>query len=107
MTDDEFLAAFEACRLPRDHWTHEAHVRMAWLYLREMRLEEVIATVRGGIRRYNASHGNTEGYHETITVAYLVLIDSRLGCGAGEFRRFSRGQSGPAGSDPLQPPRAL
>ena len=34
MTDDEFLAAFEAAAIPRKDWTHEAHVRMAWLYLR-------------------------------------------------------------------------
>jgi hypothetical protein len=84
MTDDEFLAAFEECRLPKHLWTHQAHVRMAWLYLREKPLEEVIPTVRRGIQRYNASLGNREGYHETITVAYLVLIDSRLARGAGE-----------------------
>ena len=31
MTDDEFLVAFEAAAIARKDWTHEAHVRMAWL----------------------------------------------------------------------------
>jgi hypothetical protein len=34
VTDEEFLRAFEECRIPKAFWTHEAHVRMAWLYLR-------------------------------------------------------------------------
>jgi hypothetical protein len=90
MTDDEFLTAFEELRLPRNLWTHEAHVRMAWLYLRDRPLDEVIPIVRGGIQRYNASLGNSEGYHETITVASLVLIDHRFGreAGKGSFADF-------------------
>jgi hypothetical protein len=78
MTDDDFLAAFERCRLPREAWTHAAHVRMAWLYLRSDSLDRVVPAVRERIRRYNHSLGNTEGYHETITVAFLRLIDHRI-----------------------------
>jgi hypothetical protein len=91
MTDDEFLAAFESCRIPKALWTHEAHVRMAWLYLRRKPLGEVIPRVRQAIQRYKASLGNTEGYHETITLAYLVLIDDRIDRGPSEatFAAFS------------------
>jgi hypothetical protein len=92
MSDDEFLEAFEECRIPKALWTHEAHVRMAWLYLGRRSLAEVIPFVRRAIQRYNASLGNTEGYHETITLAYLVLIDHRMVRGSeGEtFASFSR-----------------
>jgi len=84
MTDDEFLKAFEDCRIPRDRWTHEAHVRMAWIYLRRWPLERVIPIVREGIRRYNASLGNEAGYHETITVGSLVLIDRAVALGGAD-----------------------
>jgi hypothetical protein len=84
MTDDVFLGAFEECQLPKALWTHEAHVRMAWLYLQQRPLIEVIPVVRGAIQRYNNSFGNPEGYHETITVAYLRLIDHRIGDRARE-----------------------
>jgi hypothetical protein len=91
VTNEEFLRAFEECRIPKAFWTHEAHVRMAWLYLRLKPLEEVIPLVRERIHRYNASLGNTSGYHETVTLAYLALIDHRLDRGTDEqtFRGFA------------------
>ena len=91
MTDDEFLRAFEDCSIPKASWTHEAHVRMAWLYLRRRPLDEVVPFVRRAIQRYNTSLGNTEGYHETITVAYLRLIDALIDRDApgGTFASFS------------------
>lgn len=78
MTDAEFLAAFETCSLPDDVWTHRAHVRMAWLYLNRLPLEEARRGVSQGIRRYNdARLGKPLAYHETITQAFLTLIAAR------------------------------
>jgi hypothetical protein len=34
MSDEEFLAALETCRLPAAEFNHAAHVRAAYLYLR-------------------------------------------------------------------------
>lgn len=97
MTDDDFLAAFERCRLARKDWTHEAHVRMAWLYLTRLPADEdVFDRVRGGIKKLNAAFlrrqqmlcwsgprkerdaRGLDGYHETITVAFVTVIASRV-----------------------------
>ena len=78
MSDDEFLAAFEACTLARELWTHEAHVRMAWLCLTRQPYEEAAARICDGIRRFNASLGNHKGYHETVTRGYVALISHRI-----------------------------
>jgi hypothetical protein len=84
MSDDEFLKAFESCTLPRAEWTHAAHVRMAWLYLTCLPFETALDRIRGGICRYNASVGS-DGYHETVTVAFTLLIRARLAAaGASE-----------------------
>ena len=77
MTDAEFLAAFEACTIPRADWTHEAHVRMAWLYLSRLPFPSALQNARTGIARYNRSLGNTSGYHDTVTVAAVRVIASR------------------------------
>jgi hypothetical protein len=77
MTDDEFLAAFDSCTLPQPLWTHEAHVRLAWLCLGRMPFAAARDHVRAGIRKYNASLGNTTGYHDTVTVAFVRLIAAR------------------------------
>jgi hypothetical protein len=78
MTDAEFLNAFEQCALPEESWTHRAHVRMAWLYLGKGTRGEVLPIVREGIQRYNGTLNKTLAYHETITQAYLILIDDRM-----------------------------
>ena len=61
--------------LLREEWTHEAHLAATtWLVLKrpEIDLDEVLP---GLIRRFNESVGgrntDTEGYHDTITRAYL------------------------------------
>lgn len=90
MTDVEFLKAFESCCLPEDQWTHESHVRMAWLYLQRMPLPLATRVVRDGIKRFNASLKKSLSYHETITQAFLHLISDRIQNGHGEqsFERF-------------------
>lgn len=79
--DAAFLAAFESCTLPRPDWTHAAHLRMAYLYLRRDDTPDADAwlpTVRQRIRAYNESLGNSTGYHDTVTAAFLRLVADRL-----------------------------
>ena len=83
MTDDEFLRAFEARTLPFEQWTHRAHVKVAFLYLRALDLEGALAKVREGIKAYNAANavpeGPTSGYNETTTVAFVRLVAAVMG----------------------------
>ena len=81
MTDDEFLAAFEAAAIARTDWTHEAHVRMAWLYLTRLPFGAALERVRSGIQKLNGRIGSPDAYHDTITVAYVRVIASRLRAG--------------------------
>lgn len=78
MTDDEFLTAFERCTLPAAAWTHEAHVRTAWIYLRRLDEPAALGRIRAGIQRFNAAVLKKDwAYHETITAAYTRLIADR------------------------------
>lgn len=77
-SDAEFLQAFEACTLPAGRWTHEAHVRMAWLCLGQASYPEAVARIRAGIRRYNEKVlDKLPEYHETVTLAFARLIAAR------------------------------
>jgi len=79
MSDPDFLVAFENTTLPRPEWTHEAHVRMAYLYLGKTKnFDTTLDEVRTRICAYNAAWGKAAGYHETITVAFLRLIADRM-----------------------------
>lgn len=78
MSDDEFLTAFETVAFTRPEWTHEAHVRMAWLYLTRWPFGDAWQQVRAGIQKLNAKIGSPDGYHETITAAFVRVISARL-----------------------------
>ena len=76
---DEAVAHLGECllsrTLPKAEWTHEAHLA-ATTYLLLMHPEiDLDVALPGIIRRYNASVGtpnsDSEGYHDTITRAYL------------------------------------
>jgi hypothetical protein len=57
---------------------HESHVRVARLYLQQLALPEALDRYIADLRRYAAAKGATSKYHETITVAFLLLIRARL-----------------------------
>ena len=89
MDDAEFLRQFEACTLPFDQWTHRAHVKVAYLYIRLHGLEDAITRLRAGIRAYNAKNNvpdsSTSGYNETTTCAFSHLIAAMISAYSGTF----------------------
>lgn len=79
ITDDDkaFLLSFEECSLGAKCWTHAAHVRVGWLILETSHsFEQALERLRTGILRFNSTN-NSIGYHETITVAFARLIDTK------------------------------
>jgi len=80
--DREFLTAFGAAAIPAERWKHRDHVRMAFLYLRDHPFAEAVARIRSGILALNRATGGrntaTSGYHETLTVAWALLIAAAI-----------------------------
>ena len=76
---EQLIADFQSCKLPRDAWTHQAHLRVGAWHVHRLGAENTLVTLRAGIRRLNDSHGTvnspSSGYHETITAAYVRLLD--------------------------------
>lgn len=77
MNDREFAAASENATLEQE-FHHRDHVRMGWIYLREHPLLDALARFSAALRRYAASKGKPDLYHETITLAFLLLIYERM-----------------------------
>ncbi len=74
--------AFSAATLPEAEWTHEAHLRVAWMHLGRHALDEAHLLMRVGIIRLNAAQGLVEtparGYHETLTRVWLLLVAAAM-----------------------------
>src|SRR6185437_10946247 len=82
MTDAELLEQFEQLTLPFEHWTHQAHVRVAFIYLQRFDFEQALDRLRAGIKAFNA-HNNvpesaTSGYNKTTTHAFANLIAATM-----------------------------
>ena len=78
----ELVAAFEACTLPKEAFTHTAHLTVALWYLVWYGPDEATDRVRDAIKRFNAAQGNVSrpggGYHETITRFYMWAVRRHL-----------------------------
>ncbi len=80
LTDDDlaFARDFERCRVAGDAFHHEEHVRLAWICLRQAPLAEAAPRFIRLLKAFAAHQGADRLYHETITWAYLLLIQDRL-----------------------------
>lgn len=78
----EFVSQFADRTLPRESWTHAAHITVAVVYLRSLPEESVLGTLRDDICAYNVACGvrntKTSGYHETLTRFWLRAVQDTL-----------------------------
>ena len=79
---DDLGARFQACTITKREWTHDAHLTVGLWHVHRYGADEALPRLRAGIRRLNESHGGvntaTDGYHETITAAYVQLLAGYL-----------------------------
>lgn len=72
----DLVSGFESGTLAE--FKHEHHVRVAWIYLRRHGLLEAVQRFREGARTLAAARGRPEIYHETMTWAYLLVVNERM-----------------------------
>jgi hypothetical protein len=93
MDDQKLWQAFNESSLTRTEWTHETHVRTAFLHYQRYLLDEAHLRLRAGIIRLNERHGLVEtgarGYFETLTRVWLLLVaDAAARSGATNSREL-------------------
>jgi hypothetical protein len=75
---DEILVAFENGSLDPARFSHRQHLSVAWSYLQRDGFPEGALQFRRHLQHYVAKVGAEGKYHETITWAYLVLLNEEL-----------------------------
>ncbi len=86
---DDLWAAFTSGTLPKLEWTHQAHVAIAGILVwRDP--ETAIAQARQRITSLNEHQGTvnsaTNGYHETITVFWIRVVQAFCAPRRGQTR---------------------
>ncbi|HWD65168.1 MAG TPA: hypothetical protein VG405_08325 [Solirubrobacteraceae bacterium] len=57
---------------------HREHVQLAWTYLRTLPPDEARAAMRRSIRHLAHAHDAPDRYHETLTLAWMDVVDLHL-----------------------------
>ena len=78
MTDQELIEQFEDGTLPIEGFHHREHVRTAFLYLTKYPVLEALQIFSRTLRRFAETRGKPQLYHQTITWAYIFLIQERM-----------------------------
>jgi hypothetical protein len=69
LDDKEFKNQFETCALPPILFTHEAHLRIAWIYIRQYGVDAGALNLCAQLCRFVSHIGAVDKYNETLTVA--------------------------------------
>lgn len=74
LNDIDFEQRFADCSLPPEWFTHEAHLRLAYLHLNKYGLEQAILNLCTQIKRYDAYWGDGTKFHRTLTEASAKVM---------------------------------
>ncbi|WP_262692766.1 hypothetical protein [Kordiimonas aestuarii] len=89
MNDLDLFRAFESGLLARDAFSHRVHVQLGWIYVGRFPLAEAIERFSARLKSWARKHDVDGLYHETITWAYLMIINERRHKHAGDdFEAF-------------------
>ncbi|MDH7447045.1 hypothetical protein [Aquimarina sp. 2201CG14-23] len=73
--DLEFEKRFKDCSLNPSLFTHEAHLRLAWIYITSYDLEVACDMITNQILAYVVSLGETDKFNKTLTVAAIKIVN--------------------------------
>jgi len=74
LSDTEFETAFSDCTLDPKLFSHEAHLRLAWIHITKYGIDTAVNNVKNQIKNYVASLGAEDKYNETMTIAGVRVV---------------------------------
>ena len=89
LNDESFEQALESCSLDPALFSHEAHLRLAWLQIRKYGMEKAIDNITTILPAYVASLGAVGKFNHTITIAAIKAVHHFMKrSAASNFRDF-------------------
>lgn len=89
LTDEQFEQTFANCTFVPELFTHEAHIRLAWIHLKNYGEKQAIENICGQLQQFVAFLGVQDKYNETLTVAAIKAVKHFMGkTKAQDFARF-------------------
>lgn len=73
-SDCELEEQFRNCEFPAPLFSHEAHLRLAWIHLTKYGQERAVRNITRELRSYVVFLGAEDKYNETLTVAAVKAV---------------------------------
>jgi hypothetical protein len=73
-SDDDFEQQFSISVLSPTIFTHEAHLRLAWIHIRKYGIQTAIENICEQLQNYVASLGARDKYNKTVTIAAVKAV---------------------------------
>jgi len=74
LTDDVFEKQFKSKTLDPLWFTHEAHLRLAWIHIQKYGIAKAHKTVAKQIHQYTIKLGASDKFHATLTAAAVNTV---------------------------------
>lgn len=89
LSDSEFQKVFAECKLDPSLFTHEAHLRLAWIYIKKYGIDQALWHIPVQLQRYVGFVGAKGKYNATVTTAAIKAVHHFM-CKskAADFKEF-------------------
>lgn len=74
VSDDEFEKQFAKCQLNASIFSHEAHIRLAWIHINKYGIDKSIENICTQLKAFTQSLGASDKYNETVTIAAIRAV---------------------------------
>lgn len=89
LNDQLFEAQFKAGAIDPAVFSHEAHLRLAWIHVKKYGLENAVANICPQLKSFVKIVGAVDKYNETLTVAAIRAVHHfMLKSAAPDFSNF-------------------
>jgi hypothetical protein len=89
MDDKEFELQFATCKLNPELFTHEAHLRLAWIHIKNYGPEAAIENICNQLISYTKHVGAADKYNVTVTIAAIRAVNHFINkSGSNSFLDF-------------------
>lgn len=89
LSDDEFEQQFRDCQLTPILFTHEAHLRLAFIHIQKYGEQRAIENIRTQLKKYVVFAGEAGKYHETVTVNSIKIMAKQMSSSTiNDFKKF-------------------
>ena len=91
LTDYEFEKQFISCQLDPLNFTHEAHLRLAWICIDQYGIENAEKKIQNYLQKFVEFVGAKDKYNATLTIAAIKAVyHFKLKSKSDNFKDFIR-----------------